>query len=320
MGGLAGVAVQLLNGTGTRVYTNRFGAQFTTGLTLSAGASGAQLLYLNNSVPVDTTGITYATSTPVQLPGVGPLQPVSSITLVSSLQGVAEKGESRVDPLGQAYLSTVPGFVNATIGASNLNSLAPNYAACTAPISFTNGLRPPTQPSASNGATRVSYSYALSDGVSYRVVANLTLSLSSAFATSTDLLGNPYQTVTNITGTRTYTYLGNGQTVTSQVTGLSTALSSLTSQRFYPYTLLASSPGVYTANTAPFFDGDGIEFSVTPSVPIDGNAPGSGTQHSAVQLFFSSPVGGSSNAVLTEGASNATPVQTFQQQVYSLLV
>ena len=117
----------------------------------------------------------------------------------------------RVDRLGTAFVSSVPGFTNVPIGASNLNSLAANYDQCQAPITFTNGLRPPTQPSASNGALRIQYSYSISDGVNYTVQGNLTISTASAFATLKDQLGNPYQQVVNVTGIRTYTYLATGQ-------------------------------------------------------------------------------------------------------------
>ena len=48
---------------------------------------------------------------------------------------------TRIDSLGSAFLSSVPGFLNVTIGASNINSLAAKYSTCQAPITFTNGLR-----------------------------------------------------------------------------------------------------------------------------------------------------------------------------------
>ena len=155
---------------------------------------------------------------------------------------MVESGEYRVDPLGQVFLSSVPGFANVTIGAANVNSLAVQYSTCQAPISFSNGLRPPTQPSSSNGAVRFLYSYYISDGQFYSVSANLTITTSSQFATSVDALGNPYQSVVNVTGTRLYTYLPTNATLRSSVTGLQR--SSTASQRFYPYSLLASAPGV----------------------------------------------------------------------------
>jgi hypothetical protein len=140
------------------------------------------------------------------LPGAGPAVLSSLITIVNASGAVVEVGSSLVDGLGHAFLSSVPGFKNVTIGASNINSIAANYAACQAPISFTNGLRAPTQPSSSNGAVRFSYSYSISDGATYRVVGNLTITTASAFANSHDLLGNPYQIVTNVTGICICTY------------------------------------------------------------------------------------------------------------------
>ena len=88
-----------------------------------------------------------------------------------------------------------------------MNALAANYTACQARITFTNGLRSPVQPSASNGGTHPRFSYFISDGTSYSISTNLTLTTTSAFATTTDQLGNPYQAVINITGSRTYTYV-----------------------------------------------------------------------------------------------------------------
>jgi hypothetical protein len=40
-------------------------------------------------------------------------------------------------------------------------------------------------------------------------------------------------------------------------------------------------------NTAPYFDYEGVEFTVSPSVPAAGMAPGSGPQYNATSLYFS---------------------------------
>ena len=167
------------------------------------------------------------------------------------------------DLTSTAWVSGIPGFVNRTIGASNINSLAVSYTACQAPITFTNSLRAPTQPSVSNGALRISYSYYLTDGSSYWVSANLTITTSSAFATTQDQLGNPYQTVVNITGTRTYFHIPTGQSLVAQLTGISLVRG--TTQRFYPYSLLASSPSLYNTNTTPYLDSS---VSASPSCPV----------------------------------------------------
>jgi hypothetical protein len=82
-------------------------------------------------------------------------------------------------------------FSNVTLGAPNVNALAVQYATCQAPVSFTNGLRAPNQPSASNGFLRFNYSYTISGGVTYSMTANLTITTSSVFATAQDALGNP---------------------------------------------------------------------------------------------------------------------------------
>jgi hypothetical protein len=229
---------------------------------------------------------------------------------------VVHLGFSLIDGLGQAFLFSVPGFKNVTIGASNINSLAANYTACQAPISFTNGLRAPTQPSSSNGPVRFSYSYSISDGATYRMVGNLTFTTVSAFANSHDLLANPYQIVTKDTGTRTYTYLPTSTQLTSTVHGLNQLASVLAKQRFYPYTLL-SAPGVYTINSVPFFDADGLEFAVTPSIPVNGNAPGVGSQYTATTLSVTTAP--SMVAVLTDGVYTNAPLLASQVQSYTLM-
>ena len=313
-----GTAVNILSGQGTRTFTNRFGVTVVTPFNIATPSNGAapNLLYTSTISPVDANGLSLNLSSPVQLPGYGPSILYNTITIYNQSGIVVESSESKIDRLGSAFLSTVPGFTNQTIGASNLNSLAPNYATCQAIITFTNGLRVPTQPSVSNSAMRFSFSYFISDGVSYSVQANLTVSAATQFAGIGDQLGNPYQTIVNITGSRLYTYLPTSQTVLSAITGLSTAVNPLADQRFYPYSFLAASPGVYTINTAPFLDYNGLEFSISPSAPADGAAPSSGPQYSAIQLYITTP---EPTAVLTESGALTLPVVTYQQQQYTFL-
>ena len=105
----AGTAVSILNGTGTRTYTNRFGTSFSTPLTASSPTTAPiNLLYLNSVYPVDATGLSFNLSTMVQLPGVGPSL-VSLLTLHNSTSGaVIEGASSLVDAQAEAFLSTVP--------------------------------------------------------------------------------------------------------------------------------------------------------------------------------------------------------------------
>ena len=137
---VSGTAIALLNGTGTRTFTNRFGVSYTNPLTVS---NGSNLLYLNSPVPVDSQGITLQLPSPIQQPGRGPTNLSTSITVYNSSGVVAENGSSRTDSRGVAFWASVPGFYNVTIGASNINALAAVYSSCSAPITFTNGLRPP---------------------------------------------------------------------------------------------------------------------------------------------------------------------------------
>ena len=235
------------------------------------------LLYVGQSIPFDSDGIelVIVDNVRIQLPGAGPLNLVQYFSLYNA-SGVVEEGDvggvsTRIDSLAVAFLSTLPGFRNVTIGASNLNALAPNYQTCTAPITFTNGLRPPVEPTASSSSLRFIYSYFISDGATYSVNASLLITASSAFASSFDLLGNPYQTVVGIAGTRVYTYLPTGARVVSNITG-SMPASYINDQLFYPYALLAASPGVYTINTAPFLDSVGLAYSYDPAGPALGHS------------------------------------------------
>ena len=312
-----GTAVQVLSGSGTRTFTNRFGFSFTTNVVVAPVGSNYSdnLLYINSQTPLDGNGLTLNLASPTQLPGHGPSVLYNYVNYYTASGGIIESHSSRIDVQGQAFLTSVPFFVNRTIGASNINTLNPNYAQCTAPISFTNGLRAPTTPTNSNGNTRFTYSYFISDGSTYSVIANLSITTSSAYATSSDQLGNPYQTVTGISGTRTYKYLPTGATVVSTVTGLSTSAYAYADQRWYPYALLSSAPGVYTVNTAPYVDYDGIEFSISPVAPYNGYAPGNGTQYNATSVYMQAPV---AQALLTEGYSLNTPLVSLQQQVYTL--
>ena len=312
-----GTAVPVLSGSGTRVYTNRFGVvQLTTAFTIAPPVNASNLLYLGNALPVDPTGLTLNLASAIPLPGHGPTVTYTTLRLYNASGIVLESGSSRIDSLGSAFLSSVAGFNNVTIGASNINSLAPNYGACQAPITFTNRVRPTFVANGSNGAMRVSYSYFISDGATYSVQGNLTLTMSSASGSNFDALGNPYQIVSNVSGTRLYTYLPNGGTVLSTVFGLTTGAYAYADQRFYPYALLSSAPGVYSTNTAPLWDYDGLEFGISPAAPEAGMPPGVGTQYNATSVYFETP---ESTAVLTDGYFVNLPLAQYQQQYYTLL-
>ena len=313
-----GSAVQLLNATGQRTYTNRFGVSTSTPVTLtsSAAAQPHSLLYLGSQVPVDSQGLTWNLTSPVQLPGVGPSLLTSQLT-VSSVGGVVvESGAAVLDPFGTAFLSSVGGFCDVSISAANINSLAVLTSSCQAPLTFNNGLLAPTEPSSGNGASLFSFAYTISDGVSYVVTTALTIATSSPFATHRDALGNPYQTVINVTGTRTYTHMATGAQLISIVTGPTTSTLLTPSQRFYPYALLASPPGVYSVNTAPFWDGQGLGLTVSPPIPANGSPPGTGPSYNITTLSVT-PTATAGIAVLIDGVSITSPSLTFQMQTYT---
>ena len=181
-----------------------------------------------------------------------------------------------------------------------------------------NGLRSPIQPSASNGALHLSYSYTISDGLTYTVQTNLSIATNSAFATSRDELGNNYQTVISITGSRKYTYLPTGYTLTSTITGLANVSASSSphaDQRFYPYALLVSSPGVYSINSAPFLDAAGLSFTVNPAVPVNGQVGGATSSVVSVSLGVNATT---ATAALVEPLSITPPLASLQSQSYTL--
>ena len=266
-------------GNGTRTYTNRFGVATSTAVHVS---SWSGVLY-SSGVPFSsiTFNNPYGFGSPIQLPNVGAARLVYDTILEAAAGGLLEYGfavsaplegfTARLDPFGQGYVSSIPGFLNTTISASNINSLAADYDACRAPITFVNGLRTPTQPSTSSSAAMFNYSYTVSDGVTYSVTANLTFIASEQFAVTQDSLGNPVQSLANVTGTRVCTNLTSGSTEIHAVTGLQPNVfgggyTYYFNNTFYPYSLIASGPGVYSINTAPFWDFTGITYSISSPV------------------------------------------------------
>ena len=232
-----GMAVLLVSGNGTRTFTNKFGQASTVPVILlpvaAAGGSNDNLLYLGSSLPLSTGGIALNMSTPVTLPGHGSSAQYSqlsyyrlSVTLLSptaptvTQSYITESGSSRIDPGGSAFLSSVSGFANVTIGGGNSNIGAVQYDSCSAPITFANGQRTPIIAGTFNGAVQVAYSYFISDGATYSITANLILTMDDAVTKHTDALQNQYQQVLNVTGTRVYTYLPTNQTIVSAVSGV----------------------------------------------------------------------------------------------------
>ena len=129
--------VLIVNASGTRTYTNRFGVSFTTSVILAPpNIIASNVLYLNSTSPFDSNGLLLIPAVPLQLPGDGPIEiPYpwgEGLIRVYNASGVWQEGvpfngafASRVDGQGQAWLSSIPGAVNVTIGPSNLNALAP---------------------------------------------------------------------------------------------------------------------------------------------------------------------------------------------------
>ena len=107
----SGMVMLLINGTGSRGFTNRFGTSTTTPLTISpAGTDLAnKLLYLSGTPPVDQAGVVWNLTSPVGLPGQGPSTLSSYVGQYRDPTGVeGEAGASLFDGTGQAFSSTVP--------------------------------------------------------------------------------------------------------------------------------------------------------------------------------------------------------------------
>ena len=307
-------SVRLLTASGTRTFTNRFGSSVTSQLSLARPG----LLYLGNALPVDGDGLLFDVSPALQMPGMGGHVAAPLTLLISNGSGsvMESPAQALYDPVGQAFSSTVPGFVNVTLGASNANAMSVSYGACQAGITFSNGLQRPVEPSPFNGAALFHYSYRISDGATYQLSVNLTVSTSSAFATTVDQLGNPYLSIVNVTGTRLYQHIPTGTELRSTVVGLSKIGSNASPPSFYPYSLLSAGPGIYTRDTVPYFDAVGVTFSVSPAAPQNGLAPAVGPLYSTFTLSVSTT--STTAEALMESPALHAPVLSLQQQQYYL--
>ena len=218
-------------------------------------------------------------------------------------------------------MSNLPGFTN----HPTPNPSPADYSNCKAPITSSpidNGLTTPAQPSASNNAFSYSYSHTITDGATYSVTTSLTLTSSEQFAITTDSLGNNYQPITAVSGTRVYTHLSTSAQMVSTVTGLSSAVGT-PSQYWYPFAYLQSrdspSAPAYTVNNAPFLDGDGLGFQLDNDVSVNGNEPGTGPQSNVITVLVAPSDGPASPVVLTESSYNTLPDGSLQQQSYTLI-
>jgi len=176
---------------------------------------------------------------------------------------------------------------------------------------FNNGLQP--TPTTTGLPLSYLYSYYITDGVTWSTTVNLTLTVSSSTA-SVSLLGDYYQTVTQITGQRTYNYFPSSYTSTVAVTGIATTGSP--DQRFYPFANTVIPPNnfpAYTMNNAPFIDYDGLAFTLASGQYGDGYGVGT-TQYTSRTVF----VYGSDSGVQIEEnhtKSSAYPNGGLQQQI-----
>ena len=339
-----GSAVLVVSGSGTRTFVHQQVRPFRHRRRHGAVSRlficrhQQQPAVPHSALPFDASGITLQLSVNQTLPGHGPLVSYGQLryylqtavlvnTTNTTATYITEDASSRIDPTGSAFLSSVPGFHNITLGGGNANIGAVKYATCQAPITFANGQRAPINPSFANGGKTIQYNYFVSDGATYSITTNLTLTTDGAMANAVDALGNQYQNIIGVTGTRVYRYLPTNQIVSSTVSGLSSHYATA-DQRFYPFALLGSGAGIYTINTAPFVDYDGIEFNISPAAPAAGLPPGQGTQYTATSVYTESRelspvlVDGylyPSSGLQVSGVGTGVPLQSLQQQQYARL-
>ena len=316
---------EIVDGGAQYAYTNKSGVT-----TLSSSQELEEgPLYINSAIPVDSSGLIFLVAPNTrfpfrsfQLPGVGPVQSFGYITLTNATAGQSSAyvqlgAAFTLDTYSQAWVANgIPGFVNHPIPVSSINALSVDYDACQATINANNGVVTPVTPSPSNTASKFNYSYTISDGATYTVSTNLVVTTTSTPLLFLDQLGNTYQNITTVSGKRVYTYLPTGTSIISTVSGLSAA-SGTPSQRFYPFAYLQSSHGIYTTSTAPYLDGDGLGFTISPAAPINGYAPGTGSQNSAITVHVAATTT-VSEAILTELTYNTAPLFNKQQQTYTL--
>ena len=199
-------------------------------------------------------------------PGRSTLQPnIAMGSVFNDGTGLVDNPGFVIDYNSVSITSNVPGFINKTLNCpTNRNCRNINTQQCTSFISFTNGgINPPQDYQLRNAnVSPYTYSYYISDGRTWSVLNNLTLTIDTTLGFSVSNLGNYYLTVTNITGTRVYSSPLNQPTVVSKVTSIFTGRA-LTQNIFFPLAL-SSMLSVYNMNNAPFLDYGGLAYQLTP--------------------------------------------------------
>lgn len=316
--GASGTAVTLINGTGTRTFTNKYGASQATGVTLLGnGVDFNDLLLFTDGSVVDGNGLSWSLGSATQFPGHGPRDLRTQVNVYTdSLGNIVEQDAFIVDVNGEAFYSTAQTstgliFTNITIDPSLPNGgrgiVDPD--ACSAAITNTNGLQ--SAPASTTVPATYHYNYFITDGATYSVVANLSFTMDSSTA-SVDLLGDYYQTITAIGGSRTYNYFPTSYTTTATVTGISST-PSFPDQRFYPFAQTMVPPSnfqAYTMNNAPFIDYDGFAFALSATQYRDG--AGSGTKYGSINAYW---YGSDSAIALEESHTAVYPKGALQQQL-----
>ena len=302
-------------GIGTYTYTNKFGNPTTHKVTLDGGAD----LYIGTDLPVDLNGIrlNFQDVPDVQLPGVGPVVRYDQIAIQAGPGFVGLAGSDpeldntfRIDPLGQAWLSPYPGFVNQSIPAANINAPVIDLVNCKAPIDSRNGGAIPGY----GYAPSFTYQYTIGDGSTWEAVTIMKVTASKDLYV--DELGNQYQTIADVTGTRKYTWLPTGMGSTSAIPAIDTNYDA-PSQRWYPFALTQAATGVYNTSTAPYLDGDGLAIRISPAMPINGEPAGGSITDIIVSFALSDPNDPSSALLLTESNTETPLSSSVQSQIYT---
>ena len=165
-------AVNLISGTGTRVYSNKYNTQFYRPITLApAGTGYANNRLYTNGTAFDYGGIVYTLPMPYQFPGRGGAASayVSQANFYrDSYYGLVEDPSFIIDNRSVSVTSNIPGFqsVNLVGCPNNPNCANTNTTACTSRITASNGYVPlPTNEELEAAYTPFyNYSYFISDG------------------------------------------------------------------------------------------------------------------------------------------------------------
>ncbi len=341
---LAGTAVQIVSGTGTRTFTNKFGQSRSTCRRCSAGqpAAGSSR---QPAVPDQRAAVrrqrhhARLLRRDVPLPGHGPSVPYSTLRYYaqtpSLLSHAAPTPPARTSPRTRRLASTLPAppscrpcrLQEQHAGRRQRQHRRRVVHHVPAPITFANGARNPVNPSNNNGGKSISLQL-LRVGRRHvqhhrqprphrQLARRQRGRAGQPVPDHHRRVGHPHVRVPAHRRHRRLHRVRQSPTARTP-----TPTSASTRSRCW-----APAPASTRINTAPFVDYDGIEFSISPGAPAAGLAPGAGTLYNATSVYTEarelSPVlvDGyfSPSAGFQVSGPTGVPVLAYQQQSYVVL-